>query len=196
MSSWVLGTCGSNVGAPGFFQCQPSDPFAGLDLEGLPPAVYVPRIKYVVHPSNRSLRKRLDEENRQSSRSGDGSPLAQHYSIQVGGSSPESPGLLEPNGEYTPDNNGVFAPRTDRYGNLLPPPMTPVSETQVSARSSDRIRSLQALLGGSALTDRHGRPPPLSAPYYQSGALHEADEDLEPQAISTPEMMRESAWVH
>eukprot|EP01054_Gregarina_sp_Poly1_P003475 Gregarina_sp_Poly_1__3474@NODE_2008_length_2870_cov_130_666429_g858_i1_p4_GENE_NODE_2008_length_2870_cov_130_666429_g858_i1NODE_2008_length_2870_cov_130_666429_g858_i1_p4_ORF_typecomplete_len106_score12_69_NODE_2008_length_2870_cov_130_666429_g858_i1462779 len=83
----------------------------------------------------------------------------------------------------------------DRHGNLLPPPISPISEADVRSRSSDRIKSLQALLGGSALTDRYGKPPPISAPYYQSGALHEADADLEPIAVSTPEMHREATWI-
>eukprot|EP01053_Blabericola_migrator_P004485 Blabericola_migrator_1__4484@NODE_2395_length_2831_cov_111_752171_g1500_i0_p2_GENE_NODE_2395_length_2831_cov_111_752171_g1500_i0NODE_2395_length_2831_cov_111_752171_g1500_i0_p2_ORF_typecomplete_len248_score11_66_NODE_2395_length_2831_cov_111_752171_g1500_i04931236 len=244
MAAWILGSCGANAGgAPAFFQCQPTDPYANVEIPDLVATLSVPRIKYVVHPDNRRRRNRLDRygdeitvEGGKSNHSGsvlpsptgvfhrkrnkrEGSGRQENgYSINVHGG-----GLTDGSEHWEIGSDGqrrlvkgsrdglyrtpygaagrhahdsaMFTDRYDRDGKLLPPPISPVSEAQVSARSSDRIRSLQAMLGGSALTDRHGKPPPLSAPYYKSGALLEADDDLDPIAVSTPEMLRESAWV-
>lgn len=289
MAAWILGGCGANNGAPAFFQCQPSDPYANVEIPDLITTLSVPRIKYVVCPDDRR-RKRLYDQYGDSFNADDNmsvtsatampSPSGMVYKNRKGskGSRSQDPvinvrhcnsradssgdgememgpdGIMrrkngrrsnnwyegDPHDAYGRESTGVYgrnpsadmygrdasniygrdsvgnyrangqggagddnydasiftSARYDRHGNLLPPPISPIAEDQVSARSSDRIRSLQALLGGSALTDRHGKPPPLSAPYYQSGALHEADNDLEPIAVSTPQMAREAAWVH
>eukprot|EP01055_Gregarina_sp_Pseudo9_P005072 Gregarina_sp_Pseudo_9__5071@NODE_532_length_2631_cov_35_600694_g502_i0_p2_GENE_NODE_532_length_2631_cov_35_600694_g502_i0NODE_532_length_2631_cov_35_600694_g502_i0_p2_ORF_typecomplete_len238_score14_12_NODE_532_length_2631_cov_35_600694_g502_i016462359 len=237
MAAWILGGCGANNGAPAFFQCQPTDPYANVEIPDLIPTISVPRIKYVVWPDERKRRNRLYDQygdelivedtnsvtsasvlptpsgmmygKRRSSKNSKRtkSPRSQEFVIKIRGDELSD---YEDDMEIGPDGlprrkDGLGAQggmgvglgaRYDRNGNLLPPPIRPVAEDQVSARSSDRIRSLQALLGGSALTDRYGKPPPLSAPYYQSGALHEAEDDLAPVAVSTPQMMREAAWIH
>lgn len=68
----------------------------------------------------------------------------------------------------------------------IPPLLSPISESQVSSRSSERIRSLQASLGGDAFAHRHGRAPPAMAPFYQSGAVSNSSMSPEASPIAIP----------
>eukprot|EP01057_Protomagalhaensia_wolfi_P001150 Protomagalhaensia_wolfi_Nauph_80__1149@NODE_1679_length_1401_cov_7_407489_g1303_i0_p1_GENE_NODE_1679_length_1401_cov_7_407489_g1303_i0NODE_1679_length_1401_cov_7_407489_g1303_i0_p1_ORF_typecomplete_len327_score18_30Dscam_C/PF12355_8/3_5e02Dscam_C/PF12355_8/0_36_NODE_1679_length_1401_cov_7_407489_g1303_i0241004 len=78
-------------------------------------------------------------------------------------------------------------------------PLAPVSEEPRSATvrrgRSDRIRSLQTMLGGPDLAKSHGQLPPTRNPFLQSGTLHEADSDLKPVRVLAPELLRGQTWT-
>lgn len=61
---------------------------------------------------------------------------------------------------------------------LLSPPDSPLLNSQ---RSTERVKTLQALLGDQ-IAETHGKAPPLAAPFFQSGAVQTA-RDLE---VTTP----------
>eukprot|EP01054_Gregarina_sp_Poly1_P003473 Gregarina_sp_Poly_1__3472@NODE_2008_length_2870_cov_130_666429_g858_i1_p3_GENE_NODE_2008_length_2870_cov_130_666429_g858_i1NODE_2008_length_2870_cov_130_666429_g858_i1_p3_ORF_typecomplete_len119_score9_42_NODE_2008_length_2870_cov_130_666429_g858_i131387 len=56
MAAWILGGCGANYGAPAFYQCQPTDPYANVEIPDLLTSITVPRIKFVVCPDERKRR--------------------------------------------------------------------------------------------------------------------------------------------
>eukprot|EP01056_Protomagalhaensia_sp_Gyna25_P000911 Protomagalhaensia_sp_Gyna_25__910@NODE_1439_length_1835_cov_56_211024_g1163_i0_p3_GENE_NODE_1439_length_1835_cov_56_211024_g1163_i0NODE_1439_length_1835_cov_56_211024_g1163_i0_p3_ORF_typecomplete_len140_score11_84_NODE_1439_length_1835_cov_56_211024_g1163_i07521171 len=78
--------------------------------------------------------------------------------------------------------------------------LAPVSEDSGSATArrsggrSERIRSLQTMLGPE-LVKSHGQLPPTRNPFLQSGSLHEADSSLKPIRVLAPELLRGQTWT-